>query len=99
MGLLCKLYILMYMYIDVIIREVFDFTVQGTILYCAVLCCTIPYCAGYGDQACLPATNLTADCSGASREQCEQRPGCGWDYTGLGLEYQVSRARGGARTR
>ena len=37
MGLLCKLYILMYMYIDVIIGEVFDFTVQGPILYCAVL--------------------------------------------------------------
>ena len=46
----------------------------------------------FGELACFPSTNSTTnstECSAAESEEACSRVGCSWDYSGLGLEYQV----------
>ena len=45
----------------------------------------------FGDSACFPANNktkLATNCTAVEKADCEAQ-GCSWDYSGLGLEYQV----------
>ena len=58
-------------------------------------------CLGYGDKACIPAPlpdNVTKDsddvadvikCEADTEVECGNIMGCVWDYTGLGMDYQV----------
>ena len=44
---------------------------------------------GYGDKACFNVINMTDSCGSIkNREGCEASK-CSWEYTGLGLDYQV----------
>lgn len=46
---------------------------------------------GYGDLACFQTTNSTDSfCTKRSaKADCESLPGCSWQHTGLGMDYQV----------
>ena len=46
----------------------------------------------FGELACFPSTNSTTnstECAAAGSEEACSRLGCSWDYSGLGLEYQL----------
>ena len=49
---------------------------------------------GFGDKDCVPRNteNVTevTQCMTMSREDCDATRACQWDYTGRGLDYQVT---------